>query len=52
MSHAFLGDRFSNSWTCAIGPLSVMSVCLCVCLWRWCIVVKRLNGLKCHLICG
>jgi len=27
-------------------------VCLTVCLYRWCIVAKRLDGLGCHLVQG
>jgi len=29
--------------------LSVCPSCL-FCLWRWCIVAKRLDGLGCHLV--
>jgi len=39
-----LGDRLSNGSPYAIGPLSVQSCPICLCLWRWCIVAKRLDG--------
>jgi len=44
----FRGDRLQNVSPYAIGPLSVFSVLSC--LWRWCIVAKRLDGSKRHLV--
>jgi len=38
----FLGDRLCNGSPYAIGPLSF-------CLWRWCIVAKRLDGSRWNL---
>jgi len=39
---SFLGDRLCYRTV-------VLSVCLS-CLWRWCIVAKRLDGSRCHLV--
>jgi len=47
---SFLGDvvkRFALCYRTAFCP--VLSVCLS-CLWRWCIVAKRLGGSRCHLV--
>ena len=51
---AWVGSDFwatvtSNGSPYATGPLSWLSVCP-VCLWRWCIVAKRLDGSRCHLV--
>jgi len=40
------GRPFVKRFAYAIGRLS----CVSVCLWRWCIVAKRLDGSRCHLV--
>jgi len=38
-----------NFWGDRLYAIGLLSVCL-FCLWRWCIVAKRLNGLGCHFV--
>jgi len=49
LSHyRFLGDRYKQRFALCYGTV-VLSVCL-VCLQRWCIAAKRLDGSRCHLV--
>ena len=49
-------DRFSRFWATVCKTVRPMlsdrrPVCLSVCLWRWCIVAKRLDGSRWNLAC-
>jgi len=44
----FLGEPFLKRFALCYRTV-VCPVCLS-CLWRWCIVAKRLEGLGCHLV--
>jgi len=41
--------QFALSYRTVVS-LSCLSVCLSVCLWHWCILAKRFDGLGCHLV--
>jgi len=46
----FLSTGFCATVCKMVRPMLSDRCMSCLCLWRWCIVAKRLDGSRCHLV--